>query len=77
MAQISTLLRVDFESGFTNPADKNLSREPWRLLPAEIADVIEPELEATTDEILATIAREVPDYARLSRGRSDAVCAEV
>jgi PucR-like helix-turn-helix protein len=68
VAQISTLLRVDFESGFTNPADKNLSREPWRLLPAEIADVIEPELEATTDEILATIAREVPDYARPFEG---------
>ena len=34
--------------------------EPWRALPAEVADLIEPELEATTDEILATIAREVP-----------------
>jgi hypothetical protein len=42
--------------------------EPWRALPAEIADVIEPELEATTDEILATIAREVPDYARPLEG---------
>ena len=49
-------------------SDKNLSREPWRSLPAEIADVIEPELEATTDEILATIAREVPDYARPLEG---------
>jgi hypothetical protein len=37
-------------------------------LPAGIADVIEPELEATTDEILATIAREVPDYARPLEG---------
>ena len=42
--------------------------EPWRALPAEIADVIEPELDATTDEILATIAREVPDYARPLEG---------
>ncbi len=42
--------------------------EPWRALPAEIADLIEPELEATTDEILATIAREVPDYARPLEG---------
>ncbi|HEX6651266.1 MAG TPA: helix-turn-helix domain-containing protein [Thermoleophilaceae bacterium] len=49
-------------------SDKELSREPWRSLPAEIADVIEPELEATTDEILATIAREVPDYARPLEG---------
>src|ERR671914_1235922 len=44
------------------------SSEPWRALPAEIADVIEPELDATTDEILATIAREVPDYARPLEG---------
>src|SRR6266540_335726 len=42
--------------------------EPWRALPAEIADVLEPELDATTDEILATIAREVPDYARPLEG---------
>jgi PucR C-terminal helix-turn-helix domain len=62
------MLRVDFESRFTHPSDKKLSREPWRSLPAEIADVIEPELEATTDEILATIAREVPDYARPLEG---------
>jgi PucR C-terminal helix-turn-helix domain len=65
---ISTLLSVDFDSRFTHPSDKKLSREPWRSLPAEIADVIEPELEATTDEILATIAREVPDYARPLEG---------
>src|SRR5687767_73909 len=42
--------------------------EPWRALPAEIADVLEPELDAITDEILATIAREVPDYARPLEG---------
>ena len=42
--------------------------EPWRALPAEIADVLEAELDATTDEILATIAREVPDYARPLEG---------
>ena len=42
--------------------------EPWRALPAEIADLIEPELDATTDEILATIALEVPDYARPLEG---------
>jgi hypothetical protein len=38
--------------------------EPWRALPAELADAIEPELPAATEEILATIAREVPEYAR-------------
>jgi hypothetical protein len=47
---------------------KTLRTEPWRALPAEIADLIEPELDATTDEILATIAREVPDYARPLEG---------
>src|SRR5215217_877772 len=47
---------------------KTLQTEPWRALPAEIADLLEPELDATTDEILATIAREVPDYARPLEG---------
>jgi len=47
---------------------KSRETEPWRALPAEVADLIEPELEATTDEILATIAREVPDYARPLEG---------
>jgi hypothetical protein len=59
---------VDFDPRFAHLSDKNLSREPWRSLPAEIADMIEPELEATTDEILITIAREVPDYARPLEG---------
>ena len=47
---------------------KTSHTEPWRALPAEVADLIEPELETTTDEILATIAREVPDYARPLEG---------
>ena len=47
---------------------KPLETEPWRALPGAVADLIEPELEATTDEILATIAREVPDYARPLEG---------
>ena len=68
MPHISTLLEVEFDPRFAHLSDKNLSREPWRSLPPEIADVIEPELEATTDEILATIAREVPDYARPLEG---------
>ena len=37
-------------------------------LPPSVADVIEPELDAITDEILATIAREVPEYARPLEG---------
>jgi PucR C-terminal helix-turn-helix domain len=42
--------------------------EPWRALPPGIAELIEPELDATTDEILAAIAREVPEYARPLEG---------
>jgi PucR C-terminal helix-turn-helix domain len=46
----------------------SLKAEPWRALPASVADLIEPELDAITDEILATIAREVPAYARPFEG---------
>lgn len=48
---------------------KTLDSEPWRGLPAHVADLIEPELDAITEEILATIAREVPEYARPLEGR--------
>jgi hypothetical protein len=48
---------------------KRLDSEPWRGLPAEVADLIEPELPAITEEILATIAREVPEYERPLEGR--------
>lgn len=40
-----------------------LEREPWRALPRSIAAAIEPELTTARDEILAAVAREVPDYA--------------
>jgi len=43
--------------------------EPWRVLSPEVADVIEPELEAITEEVLATIASSVPEYARPLEGR--------
>ncbi len=42
--------------------------EPWSGLPAAVAHLIEPELEAITAEILETIAREVPEYARPLEG---------
>ncbi|MEX2105843.1 MAG: helix-turn-helix domain-containing protein [Solirubrobacterales bacterium] len=48
---------------------RNLDPEPWRGLPARVADLIEPELGEITAEILATIAREVPEYARPLEGR--------
>jgi hypothetical protein len=48
---------------------KTLDSEPWRGLPGHVAALIEPELEATTEEILATIAVEVPEYARPFEGR--------
>jgi hypothetical protein len=47
---------------------KDVGPEPWRALPPGLADVIEPELPAATQEILATIAREVPEYARPLEG---------
>jgi hypothetical protein len=48
----------------TNSADF----EAWRALPGEVADLIEPELDAVTAEILAAIAAEVPGYARPLEG---------
>src|SRR3954452_21941921 len=48
---------------------KALAAEPWRGLPVQVADAIEPELDAITAEILATIGREVPEYARPLEGR--------
>jgi|SRR5680860_213529 len=42
--------------------------EAWRALPAEVADLISPELDAVTAEILAAIARDVPGYARPLEG---------
>jgi hypothetical protein len=46
----------------------SLVSEPWRGLDSSVADVIEPELEAITEEVLATIAAEVPEYARPLEG---------
>ncbi len=46
----------------------SLIDEPWRGLPAAVADLIEPELDAVTAEILAAIARDVPGYARPLEG---------
>jgi hypothetical protein len=42
--------------------------EPWRELPAEVADVIEPELPAVTADIFEAIAKEVPEYQRPLEG---------
>jgi PucR C-terminal helix-turn-helix domain len=47
---------------------KTLISEPWRGLPAEVADLIEPELEAITSEILEGIGHEVPEYSRPLEG---------
>jgi PucR C-terminal helix-turn-helix domain len=46
----------------------SVDSEAWRAVPAQVAGVIEPELEGVTAEILATIAREVPAYARPLEG---------
>ncbi|HEY2054989.1 MAG TPA: helix-turn-helix domain-containing protein [Solirubrobacterales bacterium] len=46
-----------------------LDDEPWRDLPAGVADLIEGEVEPISAEILESIAREVPEYARRLEGR--------
>lgn len=46
----------------------SLEKEPWRGLPARVADLVEPELDAVTEEILASIGLEVPEYARPLEG---------
>ncbi len=46
----------------------SMDQEPWRGVPGSVADLIEPELEPMTEEILATIARAVPEYARPLEG---------
>jgi len=47
----------------------SVNSEPWRQLPPTVADLIEPELGAVTEEILETIAREVPEYERPLEGK--------
>lgn len=46
-----------------------LDDEPWRDLPTRVADLIEGEIEPISAEILESIAREVPEYARPLDGR--------
>jgi rhodanese-related sulfurtransferase len=43
-------------------------QQAWRALPREVADLIEPDLDAITAEILTAIARDVPGYARPLEG---------
>jgi hypothetical protein len=52
-----------------NQMPKNMDSEPWRGLSAEVADLIEPELPAITDEILEVIAGQIPEYERPLEGR--------
>ncbi len=47
---------------------KTQRSEPWHALPPALADAIEPELPKATEEILETIGREVPEYARPLEG---------
>src|SRR5918995_5418611 len=47
---------------------KNPQTEPWRGVSPPLADAIEPELPAATEEILERIADEVPEYARPLEG---------
>ncbi len=47
---------------------KNDSTQAWPALPPAVADLIEPELDAASGEILTAIALEVPGYARPLEG---------
>ncbi|MGZ5361712.1 MAG: helix-turn-helix domain-containing protein, partial [Solirubrobacterales bacterium] len=47
---------------------RTFENEPWRALPPEAADAIEPALPDGTREILAAIAGEVPEYQRPLEG---------
>src|ERR1700761_1295082 len=46
-----------------------LDSDPWRGLSAEVADLIEGEIDPISTEILESIAQEVPEYARPLEGR--------
>lgn len=47
----------------------NASEAPWAVLPADLSDRLRPHLPAVVDEVIATIARDVPSYARPLEGR--------
>jgi PucR C-terminal helix-turn-helix domain len=53
----------------TESTTRSLDPEPWRGLGSRVADLIEAEIPATTGEILESIGREVPEYARPLEGR--------
>jgi hypothetical protein len=44
------------------------SARPYAAIPAEAAEVLRPVLPSLADEIIAAIARDVPDYARAMEG---------
>lgn len=46
-----------------------LDDEPWRDLPARVADLVEGEIDPISTEILESIAQQVPEYARPLEGR--------
>ncbi|MFT3866232.1 MAG: helix-turn-helix domain-containing protein [Solirubrobacterales bacterium] len=50
-------------------ANLALDADPWRGLSVEVADLIEGEVDPISTEILDSIAREVPEYARPLEGR--------
>lgn len=64
-----SMIKTDFRPRIVIWMPKTVDSQPWRGLPREVADLIEPELPAVTEEILETIAREVPEYERPLEGR--------
>jgi hypothetical protein len=45
-----------------------IPERPWSALPADVPEVLRPELPAVADEIIAAISHGVPDYARPLEG---------
>ena len=62
-------LEKEIKANIVIQMTKNLDSEPWRGLPSSVADLLEPELPAIAEDILATIGREVTEYARPLEGR--------
>ena len=67
-ATFSRSYSCHLDDKFLEPTAKALDPEPWRGLSARVADLIEAEIPVTTAEILDSIGREVPEYARPLEG---------
>ncbi|MCE1178026.1 MAG: helix-turn-helix domain-containing protein [Micrococcales bacterium] len=49
--------------------DQPIEDPPWLSLPAEIGDLLRPEMARIADDVIQSLGRAVPDYARPLEGR--------